>query len=292
MRLDIKSVKDFKIGFIGAGKVGFSLGKLFSENLIRVTGYYSRHAESAKEASLFTKSLFYENLESIVNDSNVLFLTVPDGEIKAVFNKIRILNISEKIVVHTSGALSSKEAFALEDNNIYGYSVHPLFPVSSKEESYKELRDAFFCIEGHEKYLELINSLIIQTGARTKIISSENKIKYHAACAISSNLVCGLINESISLLLSCGFSEEEALKSLAPLIKSNINHITADGLINSLTGPVERNDVTTVSKHIQSFDTNDEILLYKAVSLKVLDIAKKKHIDRDYSELSKILKIN
>ena len=45
-----------KTGFIGAGKVGFSLGKLFAENGIQVTGYFSRQAESASEAAAFTNS--------------------------------------------------------------------------------------------------------------------------------------------------------------------------------------------------------------------------------------------
>ena len=48
----INSYKDLKIGFIGAGKVGFSLGKLFCENGIHVTGYYNWHVEAAKEAAI------------------------------------------------------------------------------------------------------------------------------------------------------------------------------------------------------------------------------------------------
>lgn len=36
-----------KIGFIGAGKVGVSLGKFFREGGLPVTGYYNRHREAA-----------------------------------------------------------------------------------------------------------------------------------------------------------------------------------------------------------------------------------------------------
>ncbi|MGN1313669.1 MAG: hypothetical protein ACI4VG_01490 [Lachnospiraceae bacterium] len=32
-----------RIGFIGAGKVGFSLGRYFGENDVCVSGYYSRN---------------------------------------------------------------------------------------------------------------------------------------------------------------------------------------------------------------------------------------------------------
>ncbi|MFQ9126724.1 MAG: hypothetical protein ACLR4Z_07955 [Butyricicoccaceae bacterium] len=37
-----------KTGFIGAGKVGFSLGKMFAESGLPLTGYYSRQREAAR----------------------------------------------------------------------------------------------------------------------------------------------------------------------------------------------------------------------------------------------------
>lgn len=43
-----------RAGIIGAGKVGFSLGKYLVERGIPVTGYYSRNPVSAKEAPEFT----------------------------------------------------------------------------------------------------------------------------------------------------------------------------------------------------------------------------------------------
>ena len=47
---------NMNIGFVGAGKVGFSLGKYFCNNDIKVSGYYSQNLESSKEAAKFTKS--------------------------------------------------------------------------------------------------------------------------------------------------------------------------------------------------------------------------------------------
>ena len=45
-----------KVGFIGAGKVGFSIGRYLKEKDINVTGYFSRREDSSLEASLFTKT--------------------------------------------------------------------------------------------------------------------------------------------------------------------------------------------------------------------------------------------
>ena len=76
-----------KIGFIGAGKVGFSLGRYFAENGIFITGYYSKELQSATEAARFTKSRTYDNMAELVGDSDVIFLTVPDSAIKEVYDQ-------------------------------------------------------------------------------------------------------------------------------------------------------------------------------------------------------------
>lgn len=286
-----KEIKELKIGFIGAGKVGFSLGKLFAAHEITVTGYFSRHGESAKEAADFTETIYFEKIEDIVDVSNVIFITVPDGEISSVYQSIKGLNISNKLICHTSGALNSKDAFEdIDELGAYGFSIHPLFPVSSKYTSYMELMDAFFCLEGSEAKIYIFEMLFKQLGIKTFSIGVENKVKYHAACAMASNLICGIIKESTDLLAECGFAESTALEALKPLVLSNINHVLSVGPSKALTGPIERNDIETVNKHIKCFNRGEEADLYKRVSLKVLECAREKNPQRDYGELDKILR--
>lgn len=80
-------------GFVGAGKVGFSLGKFMTENGIQVTGYYSRHRESAEEAALFTGSKAYYELEELVRERDAVFLTVPDEAISSTYDKIKAFDM-------------------------------------------------------------------------------------------------------------------------------------------------------------------------------------------------------
>lgn len=281
---------NLKIGFIGAGKVGFSLGKFFKEKQIHVTGYYSRHVESAAEAADFTGTDVYDGLEQLITDSDAIFLTVPDGVICQVFKELVTYDITDKMICHCSGALSARDAFpGIEATGATGYSIHPLFPISSKYDSFRELSDAFFCLEGNEYWLRNWQQLLEYCGAKTKIISGQSKTKYHCGCAIASNLVCALVHESISLLSECGFGEDEALAALAPLIVSNTRHIVAEGPVRALTGPVERGDISTVSKHLNCLDTEKERELYRAVSASLVDVAKSKNPMRDYNELSEIL---
>lgn len=94
-----KGVIDMRAGFIGAGKVGFSLGKYLKENGVEITGYFSKSPESAKSAADFTNTKLYKSIEDILSDSDTLFITVPDGQISKVWDYMKNLDIKNKIFV-------------------------------------------------------------------------------------------------------------------------------------------------------------------------------------------------
>lgn len=278
-----------KVGFIGAGKVGFSLGRYFADNGIELSGYYSRTADSARKAAEFTGSEFYSQPDGLISASDAVFLTVPDGAIKETYLSLTKYKLTGKQLCHCSGAMSATEAFP--DISAYGAlasSIHPLFPVSSKEESYKELGNAFFCIEGD--CADEWSGILSRMGNSVRIITSGIKSRYHAACSVASNLVCGLMEESVQMLEQCGFTADEALAALEPLAMSNIRRIFAVGPTAALTGPIERNDVSTVKKHIACIDDKTGSELYKAVSRKLADMAQERHKESDYTEMKSILR--
>lgn len=278
-----------KIGFIGAGKVGFSLGKYLADNNQPVVGYYSEIEEDAAEAAEFTKSKSYTDLELLVKDSEVLFLTVPDGLIETVWEQIKVTDIRGKIICHTSGALSSEIFSDISELGGFGFSIHPLFAVSDKYHSYKELSGSYFTIEGAKEKIEDMKALFESFGNTVCVIQKEDKVKYHGAAAIASNLVVGLIGLSRRLLMECGFDEESAHKALSPIIEGNVEHILKDGCEAALTGPIERNDMETVKKHLAVLEGNARTV-YQSVSEEILEIAKMKNKDRDYHKMEEILK--
>lgn len=278
-----------KIGFIGAGKVGFSLGKYFAENGLEISGYFSRSENSAREAAAFTGSEFFTTAEKLISASDAVFLTVPDGVIKETYNALPKKLLHGRQICHCSGAMAAAEAFPnISEYGAKGTSIHPLFPISSKTESYKELSNAFFCIEGDcdKEWSEILSDM----GNSTRIIAGDIKSRYHAACSVASNLVCGLMAESAELLEQCGFTADEALSALAPLAMSNMKRIFAVGPTAALTGPVERNDVSTVKKHIDCISGELGSDIYRAVSKKLTEMAKERHPQADYTEMEKLFR--
>ena len=278
-----------KTVFIGAGKVGCSLGRYFVLNGLSVSGFFDVDEESARTAAEFVGTDFVTELEELVRNSDALFLTVPDGLISTVWNQIKDMPVEGRFICHCSGALSAEDAFpGIKDRGAFGYSVHPLFAVSDKFHSYEELPHAFFTIEGDEEHLNDITALFQSFGNPVRNIKAKDKVKYHCAAAICSNQVIALIQESLDLLSECGFDEESALSALAPIITGNVAHIVKDGTAGSLTGPVERGDTDTVKKHLNCLNEEDR-LLYRLLSRKLLSVGKKKNPQRDYSRLESLL---
>jgi len=279
-----------KIGFIGAGKVGFSLGKHFGLHGAVIGGYYSKNPLSARKAADFTGSRQYKSLDQILSDNDVLFLTVPDGEIQSVWNSLKILPcVKNKIICHCSGALSSYIFSDAEELSVFGFSVHPIFAFYSKTESYKQLSNSIFTVEGSPQKMDEIVSLISGMGNDVRVISGQAKTKYHAAAVMASNQMTALAHSAVGLLCECGFSPQQALDALIPLMSGNLANIAEVGTVQALTGPIERNDLQTVQAHLECLE-NGQRALYQNLSQVLVEIAREKHPDRNYDEIEGLLK--
>lgn len=286
-----------KIGFIGAGKMGFTLGKHLKEyekhhedSGFCVMGYYSQTLDSAKEAARFTDTNYYESMDELAEVCDAIFLTVPDGQIQTVSDVIAGGNVSlaGKALVHTSGALSSR-VFSGMGNRVSGYSIHPIYAVNSKTDSYLHFQDCFITIEGEGAYTEQFVDLFQKLGHTVRRISAEHKAKYHASAVFVSNLVIGLYAMGSDLLTQCGFSPAEAEQALLPLFANNAENMQRVGMQEALTGPVSRCDMKTVEKHLQVLD-QDAKMVYRCLSKRLVQLAcSGKEMNEGYNRLLQII---
>jgi predicted short-subunit dehydrogenase-like oxidoreductase (DUF2520 family) len=261
-----------KIGLIGAGRMGFTLGRHLSDfakshaEMLCVEGFYSRNPESAREAARFTGTKYYEDMETLVQACDTIFLTVPDGQIANVAEEIAASSVclDGKTMIHTSGALSSR-IFSGMGSRVSGYSIHPIYAVNSKTDSYIHFQDCYMTIEGEGTKTQELICLFEKMGHTIRQISADQKAKYHASAVFASNLVIGLYKMGTTLLSECGFTPEEAEHALMPLFANNAENMERFGCEKALTGPVSRGDVTTVEKHLQALD-GDAREVYRLLS--------------------------
>lgn len=286
---------NMQIGIIGAGKVGCSVGKYLQENdALRkagyhITGYAGRRKESVEEAATFTGTTPFYLLSELVEKNDIVCIATPDSQIKTVWEQLCKFSLEGKIVCHFSGSLSSDLFTGREKKGVSACSVHPMYAFSNRFTSYEQLNTVKLTIEGDPEAVAVFREIWNLCGNETGVVSTEKKMQYHAAAAIASNLMIGLYAKSVRLLEDCGFAGEEAEKFLRPLVENNIRRMLESSPEEALSGPVERNDVETVQKHLQTLQGSDRTV-YLALSEEVLSVAKKKNPQRDYKELERLLR--
>lgn len=280
-----------RIGFIGAGKVGFSLGKYFVSKNISVTGFYSKTYDSSAQAAEFTDTSAYADLSGITEASDIIFITTPDDAVGSVWHELKKLNLAGKLICHVSGSLSSDIFKGIDLSGASGFSVHPMYAFSDRYNSYMNLNNAYFSIEGTSTRINEIKAFIETCGNKTFIISRDKKTLYHLSNVFASNMVLSLIGISCELMKECGLSEAQAFEAIKPLIRNNMENILNKGLTQSVTGPAERADEDTIIHHLEKVPERFEEL-YRTLTLNLLELCSIKNPQRDYSSIYELLTQN
>lgn len=289
------------IGFIGAGKVSFSMGKYLSLHEIPVTGYYDVNPASADEAATFTDSRRFPDEKELIAASDCIFIATPDDAIITVWNTIKTMDIKNRIIGIFSGSLSSSLFSGIGMTGAAGISIHPMYAFSDKFSDYRQLHTAKLTMEGESSAVAYFRELFETLGHTVSVIDSATspsdgterdistlKMRYHCAASVASNLMIGLYEMSLSMLTDCGFSEEEAGSFLSPLIEKNVSAMLTTGPEKALTGPIERGDTETVKHHLEVM-TPEERAVYLPLARRLTEIAKRKNPERDYRSMEELI---
>ena len=246
-----------RIAFIGAGKVGCSLARYLGDNgTAELAGFFSRNAASAADAAAFAGGVAFGSAVEAAQAADLVFITTPDGAIGDAAAELAAMarrdgvKLGGKTFAHCSGALASDALTPLREAGAGVASCHPLYAVSSRFDCWRELARAWFTLEGDDAAIALLEGLLSARGNRTARIPADQKTRYHAAAVMASNLVVGLYDLAASELAACGFSPADAEAALASLFLGNAEHIAADGVAASLTGPAARGDTATIDAHL------------------------------------------
>ncbi len=277
-----------RIGIIGAGRVGCSIGKYLRIKGQELAGYYDVDSGVAKEAAEFTQTDVFGTIQELLDSSDIIFITTPDTYIISVWEQIKTLSLKNQIICHCSGALSSDSFSKDEHMTVSCCSIHPMLPFSNRFSSYEQLNNAFFTVEGDKKASDVLCELFRSFGNEVCIIDKSKKAKYHAAASILSNQVIAVLDMGYSLLTECGFTREEALRATSQLVTKNIENVIANDCSEALTGPIERGDAQTIKKHLDCL-SRDDAKLYKMLAERLVRIAKNKNANKDYSDIENLL---
>ncbi|MBO8160389.1 MAG: DUF2520 domain-containing protein [Thermosipho sp. (in: Bacteria)] len=234
-----------KVNVAGLGKVSSAILWNIVEK-VEIGYILSRDKEKSREFCKKIGKGIPVGYEDKFTFDGILLVGFPDTilpDAPSILGKFIDVTESDLSVVHFSGFFSSK-IFPKEWNPS---SVHPNCPVIGKSTSFK---DVVFGIEGNIKTAKKLVSLL---GGRYFIIDSELKMFYHLAAVLMSNFPLALIYLAEKLYEKGNVSKEMFNDVMESLLQNTISNVKKNGAVNSITGPIARDDKNVVEAERQIF---------------------------------------
>jgi predicted short-subunit dehydrogenase-like oxidoreductase (DUF2520 family) len=201
-----------RLAIIGRGRLGTALGTALRDARWRVDGPLGRGADGS--------------------GVDIVLLCVPDSEIAAAASLIA----PGPLVGHCSGATGLG---ALGDRE--RFSLHPLMTVTPEGAVFA---GAGAAISGSTPAaLDLARELARALWMHPVEVAEEDRVAYHAAASIASNLLVTLEAAAERLAATAGVDRQ----LLVPLVRQTVENWAALGPERALTGPIARGDEGTVA---------------------------------------------
>lgn len=281
-----------KMSFIGAGKVGTSLGLYFKSKGFVINGYYSKTYASALNASQLTESTVFHSLEELSSESDMIWITTNDDSIDEIGRQLVALKVLSEgtIVAHVSGAHSSEILVDLKQKGCFIYSIHPLQAFAQIDTSLKELQSTVFTIEGDAEKRLVVEEIFKKTNNPHFMIEKEGKALYHAGACVLSNYLITLLDAAFNLFQQSGMERDKIFEATLPLIMGTLKNIEIKDTVNALTGPIQRGDEQTIKNHIKAIGDQlpQEKEFYQFMGLKTIEMVKEHKTKEQVETLKKL----
>lgn len=264
-----------QINFIGAGKLGKSIAKQIVVNKAAIIQGIYNPRSGINAINFIGQGKIYKNINALP-PADLTFITTPDDDIQTCCEKLAKSNNlrKESIVVHCSGALTSNQLISVKKKNCFVASAHPLR--SFIEENALQLGDAYCAIEGDQDAVKKLSQLFSAIGYLIYPIDRSKKTIYHAAGIFASNYLVTLCKSALFCFKEADIEEITAIKMTISLMRNTLENIeTTQSAEKSLTGPIKRGDLNTISEHLRVLAKIEQQLseLYKKLGLITLNIA-------------------
>lgn len=289
-----------KVVLIGAGKLAHSLTSALEITSYNIESVISKKKSSAKHlAGKFLIKNYSDSLKDIPSDVNIFLLTVPDGEIRKVAEKLSKSNRDFKdcICVHFSGVENISSLNSLAKKGCATGSLHIIKPFPSK--NIVKIKNSPASIEAkNRRSFNFLIQLCRSLQLKPHRINSKEKVLHHLAAVYSSNFLVGNLFNAFSLISS---KDNSAKEILLQTTQSALNNVFKLSPSKALSGPVDRGDLYTIKKHLEVLDAkirksrSARLKLFKlnyiVQSLSLLEVAEKKYgkLNKDHLEIKKFL---
>ncbi len=264
------------VNIIGAGNLGKTIGHLLVKHqLVKIGAICNRSEKSSLNAIKFIGQGKYCPLIEELAPADITFITTPDDLISGICEKLSENRFIKKasIVLHCSGSISSEALLSMKAKGCYIASVHPMISFATPELSVEQYKGTFCAVEGDEEALPQLRDLFNSIGSMTYDIAKVKKSSYHAAGVFASNYVVTLAQQALSCMRAAGVEDERAMRVITNIMQSTVSNLEKTlSPEQSLTGPIKRGDVTTLTKHLDSLADLEQKELYATLGKATMNL--------------------
>ncbi len=285
-----------KIAFIGAGKIAYSIIPCILEKGYKLEWIIEKNeAQLKRTVDKFNPKNFDVKIKQTIQSADIFVLAVNDDQIQDTANRIAALasDFINKLFIHLSGAKNLSVLKSLKDKNASVVSCHILqtFPSFERQNIfgvYAAIQEDNLNQNTKRMFYDLLKNLEL----RYFKLKEEEKTIYHLAAVFISNLIVANFEIADELLNSLESELPPTEEIFSALALNTLFNISESGIEKALSGPLERGDVATIKNHLNIIPNNQIKLIYKNLSTKILETAKRKGSldNKKYNEILKLLK--
>jgi predicted short-subunit dehydrogenase-like oxidoreductase (DUF2520 family) len=270
---------------LGAGRLGVSLGAALARRGWTPMAVVDRDGRAAREGRrLIGGGRASTAAAAAAAARGPLIIAVPDGEVRRAASELARAGgpWPERAVFHTSGILPAAVLAPLARLGARTASLHPIQTFPRRDTPGSVFTGISWGLEGDGAAIETGRAIVRSLRGHILLLSAENKVLYHAACALASNALVALEWTAENVLSEAGIAADAAAAALAPLVQGTLQNVKTLGPAGALTGPVLRGDVATVRKHLEALKGEPEAReIYAALAKNVLRLAEKRGLAED-----------
>ena len=247
------STKKPHITLIGAGNLAQALGPALKAAGYTIDAVVSRSLPASKRraAALAGKAdAALVTLKEFAPGSKIIWLCHTDD---ALAESARLLSRKRdwqgKIVLHSSGALSSDVLAPLRRAGAFTASLHPMMTfVPGTKPAMKKVP---FAVEGDRQAVAAARRIARALQAEAFELRKQNKVLYHALGSFSSPMIVATLVTAERVGRAAGLSPKQVAMVMERILLQTITNYIQRGPAAAFSGPIKRGDVETVRAHLR-----------------------------------------
>jgi len=241
------------ITLIGAGNLAYALGPALRAAGYAIDAVAAREtASSRRRAAMLARNVGAKTvpLAQATPNSDILWICHTDDALAETAHLLaRKPGWKNKIVFHSSGALSSDVLAPLKRKGASTASLHPM--MTFVPGATPRMDEVPFAVEGDSRAVAVARRIVRDLGAEAFPIRKAAKTLYHALGSFSSPLLVAALATAERVGRASGLSASQTRRVMGPIVRQTLKNYQERGAATAYGGPMKRGDINTVLRHLK-----------------------------------------